>query len=204
MYLCLNYGLILAKRCLNHSKSMKIAYKALIIISLLSGQSLGQDGYFGSTNMNLNLGAKDVFTGYSIGFSFTTVHGYGYRNWFGVAGGLGVLHDPVDLRTFSPFFIQFSSSPLKSTISPYAAFEIGYTYQWAKFYEDEFTQVYGGLFLHPQLGIRIGKPNGIQGLIGIGWMRMNSRTVTNVLGTPDKFIYGKTYKRYTFNLGIRF
>jgi hypothetical protein len=181
---------------------MKIIPKIMILIALVPLFAFGQSGYFGTVNMNFNLGSKDGLFGRATGYSITTTHGYSYKNWLGFAGGLGILHDPKDQRTFSPFFVQLSSAPLKTMVSPFAAFDIGYAYQWPKFYEDEFTSVYGGAFLHPQVGIRIGKPGGIQGVFGVGWMRMDSKTVS--AGFPGDFVWLKTYKRYTFNMAVRF
>jgi hypothetical protein len=177
----------------------------LLILSSLPLLNLAQDGYFGEIKINANVGQKDeIFRRYPFGIGFLTTHGYGFKNWFGIAGGTGIIHESSDYATFSPFFFQISSAPLKKKLSPHASMDLGYAHQWKKGREDEFTKIKGGIYIHPQIGVKIGTKEKFYAVIGIGWARFDSKIIYQLSGSPDRTVTTKSYKRYTFNLAIGF
>jgi hypothetical protein len=186
---------------------LKISMKRLLIFFFFSSLSLAgvaQGGYFGEIKFNMNVGQKsNLFGRFPYGVALLTNHGYGFKDYFGISAGTGIIHESIDYATFSPFFLQVSSAPLKKLVSPHASFDIGYNYQWRKGMNDEFTNIKGGLYLHPQVGIKVGK-GPVYGIIGIGWTRFDSKVVYVTPGTPDRTVFSKSYKRYTFNLALGF
>ncbi len=166
-----------------------------------------QEGYFGEIRTQFNIGEKsEADFELPHGFSITTVHGYGFKNWFGLAAGLGILHQSDVARTFSPFFFQASTAPIKKTVSPYGAIDIGYSYQWQKSNWDPSRTEKGGLYLNPAVGIRIGQTSGMNGIISIGYLYQQSSTVFDFSwnGQVNKTVQKHTFRRITFSTSFRF
>ena len=179
--------------------------------------------YFNTTQISMLMGHRPLINQYSYNLNNLLVYpsvtmtngGMFNEHW---AAGVGIGVELFDHKLF-PLFVDIRYTLWDNTVSPFFAFKLGYAFSDLKkkhydelnlnyepyYVNDVYLRNYGGLMVHPEMGVRIPLTENADLLLTVAYRRQKTKsTASQDFGSRNTWNHEESMNRLSFGFAITF
>lgn len=141
---------------------------------------------------------------FTVGLGVEQVLGHRWNRWVHTGIGFGVNnYELADQLLVIPVYAELRGYVMDYVVSPHYALGLGYGFATAD-PPSGITKAYGGVMLHPLLGITLGQGKKAQFHVEAGYRFQDIRYVKEYTWSPDVDEIKIQYRRLLIRLGVQF